>query len=88
MKCQHPLQFNPFFAAADDYAEILRHGMEQSRREKDADHLHGMADQSKQIVERIEPVEQERERQVPLGIGPRMRVRLRPPASAVHAQRP
>jgi hypothetical protein len=22
--CQHTLQFNPFFAAADDYAEVLR----------------------------------------------------------------
>jgi len=32
--CQHPLQFNPFFAAADDYAEILRHGLEQSRRDE------------------------------------------------------
>ena len=30
--CQHPLQFNPFFAAADDCAEVLRRGLEQSRR--------------------------------------------------------
>ena len=28
------LQFNPFFAGADDYAEVLRRGLEQSRREK------------------------------------------------------
>lgn len=26
--------FNPFFAAADDYAEVLRRGLEQSRRDK------------------------------------------------------
>jgi hypothetical protein len=36
--CQHSLQFKPFFAAAEDYAEILRRGLEQSRREKGADH--------------------------------------------------
>jgi hypothetical protein len=32
--CQRPLQFNPFFAAADDYAEVLRRGLESSRRQK------------------------------------------------------
>ena len=41
--CQHPLQFNPFFAAADDYAEVLRRGLEQSRREKGADHEETLA---------------------------------------------
>jgi len=41
--CQHPLQFNPFFAVADDYAEILRRGLEQSRREKGADHEETLA---------------------------------------------
>ena len=41
--CQHPLQFNPFFAAADNYAEILRHGLEQSRREKGDDHEETLA---------------------------------------------
>ncbi|MBI5387289.1 MAG: hypothetical protein HZA90_21690 [Verrucomicrobia bacterium] len=41
--CQHPLQFNPFFAAADNYAEILRRGLEQSRREKGADHEETLA---------------------------------------------
>lgn len=37
-RCRYPLPFNPFFASADDYAEILRHGLEQSCREKGADH--------------------------------------------------
>lgn len=37
--CQHPLQFNPFFAAADDYAEVLHAGERKKaeggcRREK------------------------------------------------------
>ncbi len=41
--CQHPLRFNPFFAAADDYAEVLRRGLEQSRREKGADHEETLA---------------------------------------------
>lgn len=41
--CQHPLQLNPFFAAAADYAEIIRHGFEQSRREKGADHEETLA---------------------------------------------
>ncbi len=41
--CQHPLQLNPFFAAADDYAEILRRGLEQSRREKGSDHEETLA---------------------------------------------
>jgi hypothetical protein len=40
---QHPLQFNPFIAAADDYAEVLRSGLEQSRREKGADHEETLA---------------------------------------------
>jgi hypothetical protein len=31
---QHPLQFNPFCAIVDDSAEVLRRGLEQSRREK------------------------------------------------------
>ncbi len=25
--CQHPLQFNPFFSAAEDYADVLRRGL-------------------------------------------------------------
>jgi hypothetical protein len=41
--CQHPLRFNPFFAAADDYAEVLRRGLEFSRREKGADHAETLA---------------------------------------------
>ena len=41
--CQHPLQFNPFFAAADDYSEILRRSLDQSRREKGADHEETLA---------------------------------------------
>lgn len=41
--CQHPLQFNPFFAAADDYAEVLRRGLEQSRREKGDGHEETLA---------------------------------------------
>ena len=41
--CQHPLQFNPFFAAAEDYAEVLSRGLEQSRREKGADHEETLA---------------------------------------------
>ena len=41
--CQHPLQFNPFFAAAEDYADVLRRGLEQSRREKGADHEETLA---------------------------------------------
>ena len=41
--CQHPLQFNPFFAAADDYAEVLRRGLDQSRCEKGADHEETLA---------------------------------------------
>jgi hypothetical protein len=36
--CQYPLQFNPFFAAADDNVEILRRGLQQSGSEKGADH--------------------------------------------------
>ena len=30
---EYPQQFNPLFATAEDYAEILRHGLEHSRRE-------------------------------------------------------
>ena len=41
--CQHPLQFNPFFVAAEDYAEVLRRGLEQSRREEGADHEETLA---------------------------------------------
>lgn len=41
--CSRPLQFNPFFIAADDYAEVLRRGLEQSRREKGADHEETLA---------------------------------------------
>ncbi len=42
--CQHPLQFNPFFAADDDYYEkVLRRGLELSRREKGADHEETLA---------------------------------------------
>ena len=41
--CEHPLQFNPFFAAAEDHAEVLRRGLEQSRREKGADHEETLA---------------------------------------------
>lgn len=41
--CQHPLQFNPFFAVAEDYAEILQRGLEQSHREKGADHEETLA---------------------------------------------
>ena len=40
---QHPLQFNPFFSAAEDYAEVLRRGLEFSRREKGADHAETLA---------------------------------------------
>jgi hypothetical protein len=36
--CQHPLKFNPFFSAAEDYADVLRRGLEYSRREKGPDH--------------------------------------------------
>ena len=38
LHCQHPLQFNPVFAAGEDYAEVLRRGLEQSRCEKGDDH--------------------------------------------------
>jgi hypothetical protein len=41
--CQHPLKFSLFFAAVDDYAEILRRGLEQSRREKGDDHEEPLA---------------------------------------------
>jgi len=41
--CQHPLQFNRFFAAAADYAKVLRRGLEQSRRDKGADHEETLA---------------------------------------------
>ena len=33
-QCQHPLRFNSFFAAADDFAGILRHDLYQSRCQK------------------------------------------------------
>ena len=42
-RCQQRLQFNPFFAATDDYAEVLRSGLEHSRREKGADHQETLA---------------------------------------------
>ncbi|MGA2603602.1 MAG: hypothetical protein ABSG14_05185 [Verrucomicrobiia bacterium] len=38
-----PLQFNPFFSAAEDYAEILRDGLELSHREKGDDHEETLA---------------------------------------------
>ena len=41
--CHYLLQFNPFFAAVGDYAKILRHGLEHSRHEKDADHRETLA---------------------------------------------
>ncbi len=41
--CRHPLQFNPFFAAADDYAEVLRRGLDHSRREKGPEHEETLA---------------------------------------------
>jgi hypothetical protein len=41
--CQHPLQFNPFFAAAEDYADVRRHGLEFSRRKKGPDHEETLA---------------------------------------------
>jgi hypothetical protein len=41
--CQHSLRFNPFFAAAEDSAEVLRRGLEYSRREKGADHEETLA---------------------------------------------
>ena len=41
--CQHPLQFNPFFAAAEDYADLLRRGLEFSRREKGNEHEETLA---------------------------------------------
>jgi hypothetical protein len=41
--CHDPLQFNPFFAATDDYADVLRRGLELSRREKDDDHEETLA---------------------------------------------
>jgi len=40
---EYPQQFNPLFATAEDYAEILRHGLEHSRHEKDADHRETLA---------------------------------------------
>jgi len=43
MKDEKALQFNPFFAAAEDYAEVLRRGLEQSRREKGDDHEETLA---------------------------------------------
>jgi hypothetical protein len=41
--CQHSLQFNPFFSDAEDYAEVLRRGLEFSRREKGNDHEETLA---------------------------------------------
>ena len=41
--CQHPLQFNSFFATSEDYAEILRRGLKLSRREKGAEHEETLA---------------------------------------------
>ena len=41
--CQYPLQFNPFFAAAENYAEVLRRGLEHARREKGHDHEETLA---------------------------------------------
>ncbi|MEI7899955.1 MAG: hypothetical protein WCK89_06855 [bacterium] len=41
--CQHPLQFNPFFSAAEDYADVLRRSLEYSRREKGTDHEETLA---------------------------------------------
>ena len=41
--CHHPLQFNPFFSATDDYADVLRRGLELSRREKGYDHEETLA---------------------------------------------
>ena len=41
--CQHPLRFNPFYAAAEDYADVLHLVLEYSRREKGADHEETLA---------------------------------------------
>ena len=36
--CHHPLLFNPFFSAEDDYIAVLRRGLEFSRRERGPEH--------------------------------------------------